>query len=178
MDTKADTGIVRPDNHFMRNSKLTPATFFASFFGVGFLPWAPGTWGSLTAALIYLALPSNLFWKSGWYIYGAGLFLLCGMGVWLSGLAEKKLGHDAHPIVIDEVCGYFLAVLLLPHTWQIALYGFILFRAIDIAKPWPANIAQRLHGGWGVVADDLAAGIYANVLIRIIQILAPRFFGL
>ncbi|HNT52133.1 MAG TPA: phosphatidylglycerophosphatase A, partial [Candidatus Syntrophosphaera sp.] len=70
-----------------------------------------------------------------------------------------------------------LAVLLLPKTLLVAVYALILFRAFDIAKPWPANILQRLPRGWGVVADDLAAGLYANVLLQILHRIVPRFFG-
>lgn len=153
--------------------RLTPVTFFASVFGVGFLPFAPGTFGTLAAAAVYLLLPgiNN-------YAFAAGLAVLCAISVVLSTAAEKTLGHDAAPIVIDEVCGYFLAVLFLPKTLMVALWAFILFRAFDIAKPWPISVSQRLPQGWGVTADDLIAGLFANILIRLLIVITPKFFGL
>lgn len=171
----------------MSSRKLTPATFFATALGVGFLPKAPGTWGTLLAAAVYLLLPDSLFQGPGWLYYAGGLAVLTALAVWLSSLAERSLGHDAPQIVIDEVCGYFLAVAFIPiaslasvtaHNWRIALYAFVLFRAFDIAKPWPVNVSQRLPQGWGVVADDLLAGLYANLIIQLMLIITPRFFGI
>jgi len=161
----------------MASQRLTPSALVASLFGVGFIPFAPGTFGSLLTVAVYLILPRGLSQGSGWIWYGAGLLLLSAVSVWLSTQAEKCLGHDAPQIVIDEACGYLLAVLLLPKTLLVAVYALILFRAFDIAKPWPANILQRLPRGWGVVADDLAAGFYANVLLQILHRIVPRFFG-
>lgn len=161
----------------MNFQRLTPASFLASLFGVGFVPFAPGTLGSLFAAGVYLLLPTSLFNGQGWYWLGAALLLVSGVAVWLSGRAEKTLGHDAPAIVIDEFCGYFVAVLLLPKTLLIAIYAFVLFRVFDIAKPFPINVSQRLPGGWGIVIDDLIAGVYANLLIQLIKIIKPNFFG-
>lgn len=161
----------------MPGKRLTPATFFATVLGVGFIPGAPGTYGTLVAAGIYLLLPKSLFLGTGWYWYGLGLLVMSLVAVALSSVAEKKLGHDAPPIVIDEVCGYFLSVLLLPKSLLLALYAFVLFRAFDIAKPWPVKVSQRLPRGWGIVADDLLAGVYTNLIIQIMIRIAPRFFG-
>lgn len=161
----------------MNLKRLNPESFFASLLGVGFIPFAPGTFGTLFAAGVYLLLPSSLFSGQGWYWLGAGLLLVTGLAVWLSGKAEKTLGHDAPAIVIDEFCGYFVTVLFLPKTILVAIWAFVLFRAFDIAKPFPINISQKLPGGWGIVVDDLIAGVYANIVIQIIRIIAPRFFG-
>lgn len=161
----------------MPGKRLTPATFFATVLGVGFIPGAPGTYGTFVVAGIYLLLPKSLFFGTGWYWYGLGLLVLSLVAVALSSVAEKKLGHDAPPIVIDEVCGYFLSVLLLPKSLLLALYAFVLFRAFDIAKPWPVKVSQRLPRGWGIVADDLLAGVYTNLIIQIMIRIAPRFFG-
>ena len=162
----------------MSARKLTPASFFASLFGVGFIPFAPGSFGTLLAAAVYLVLPGFLFEGWGWAWFSAALLVLCGVSVWLSGKAEKTLGHDAPAIVIDEACGFFVTVLLLPRTLPVAIYAFVLFRAFDIAKPFPVNHSQRLPGGWGITVDDLLAGLYANILIRILLHITPRFFGL
>ena len=162
----------------MSKRSLTPATFFATVFGVGFVPKAPGTFGTLVAAAAYLLLSPLLSLPGSAWWYAGGLLALSAVSVWLSSLAEKTLGHDAPQIVIDEVCGYFAAVLLVPvHNWQVALYAFVLFRAFDIAKPWPINVSQKLPRGWGVVADDLLAGAFANIIIQIMLKLSPGFFG-
>jgi phosphatidylglycerophosphatase A len=162
----------------MPRRALNPSVLIASVFGAGFAPFAPGTFGTLAAALIYLLLPSAWFAPAcPWPVPIAlgGLFLF---GVAVSTMAEKKLSPDDPRIVIDEFVGFYIAVLLLPKTLMVALYGFVLFRVFDIAKPFPINRSQRLPGGWGVMVDDLIAGIYANLIIRIMLKLAPRFFGL
>ncbi len=161
----------------MTPKRLTPITFLASVFGVGFIPFAPGTFGTLFAAAVYLLLPTSLFSGQGWYWLGGALLLKTGAAIWLSGKAEKTLGHDAPAIVIDEFCGYFVAILFLPKTLLIAVYAFVLFRLFDITKPFPANVSQRLPGGWGIVVDDLIAGVYANLVIQLIKIIKPNFFG-
>jgi phosphatidylglycerophosphatase A len=162
----------------MPRRALSPSVLIASVFGAGFAPFAPGTFGTLAAALLYLLLPSAWFAPAcPWPVPIAlgGLFLF---GVAVSTLAEKKLSPDDPRIVIDEFVGFYIAVLLLPKTFMVALYGFVLFRVFDIAKPFPINRSQRLPGGWGVMVDDLIAGIYANLIIRIMLKLVPRFFGL
>jgi phosphatidylglycerophosphatase A len=161
----------------MSRQRLNIDTFLASVLGLGFIPLAPGTFGTVFAAAIYILLPGSILTGSGWFYYAAGLILLTGVSVFLSSKAEAKLGHDAPQIVIDEVCGYFLAVLLLPRTLMIAIYAFILFRAFDIAKPYPVNVLQKLPKGWGVVADDLMAGLYANIILQIMLRIVPTFFG-
>jgi phosphatidylglycerophosphatase A len=80
--------------------------------------------------------------------------------------------------VIDEVCGYFVAVMFLPKSLLIGVYAFVLFRVFDIAKPFPISRSQNLPKGWGVVVDDILAGFYANVLTQIIIKIYPKFFGL
>ncbi len=162
----------------MVRPRLNAQTFFASVFGLGFIPLAPGTFGTLFAVAVYILLPGTIISGSGWFYYAAGLILLTGVSVFLSSKAETRLGHDAPQIVIDEVCGYFLAVLLLPRTLMLAVYAFVLFRAFDIAKPYPVNALQRLPRGWGVVADDLMAGIYANIVLQIMIKIVPKFFGI
>ncbi len=106
------------------------------------------------------------------------LIVLCLIAVFLSTKAEKTLGKDNGSIVIDEFCGYYVSVLFLPHNWLIGLYAFALFRVFDIAKPFPIKKVQELPGGWGVVTDDIIAGIYTNILIQILTKIYPKFFGL
>ena len=161
----------------MKSKSLSVETFLASVFGVGFIPYAPGTYGSIVAAAIYLLLPQMLFSGKGWLWYTGFLVILIALAVWLSSKAEEKLGYDAPQIVIDEVCGFFLSVFLLPKSFLMAVYAFVIFRALDIAKPFPIKASQKIPRGWGIVLDDLIAGIYTNILIHLIKHIAPKFFG-
>jgi len=162
----------------MRSFKPDIYSFLASFFGIGFLPKMPGTWGSVAAFGLYMLLPETLF-------IGAGLFytlpvfaLFCLFAVYVSGKAERSLGHDSGHIVIDEVCGYFIAVMVLPKSLLVGVYALVLFRVFDIAKPLFISHSQKLPKGWGVVADDLLAGLVANALTQILIRIYPSFFGL
>ncbi len=152
--------------------KLKLSSFLATFLGIGFIPFAPGTFGSLTAMAIYILLPAGIFSGSSLPYYLAALLLFCYSSVVICTKAEKHLGHDASVIVIDEVCGYFVAVILLPKTVMIALGAFVLFRIFDIWKPFPISRSQDLKQGWGIVTDDLLAGLAANLLLHV----AVRFF--
>jgi phosphatidylglycerophosphatase A len=128
--------------------------------GVGRAPLAPGTVASaLTAAGLWLlALPPLAL--------AALLLIVMAAGLWAAGEAERALGlKDPGVIVVDEVAGMMLAVLAVPHTPAVLAAGFLLFRAFDVLKPFPANAAQRLPGGAGVMVDDLIAGLYALLLV-------------
>ena len=90
------------------------------------------------------------------------------MGALAAGRVAGKLGlEDPGLVVVDEVAGQWLTLVALPFTPVTALVGFLAFRAMDIVKPWPARDLERLHGGWGIMADDLAAGVYAHLLLRV-----------
>lgn len=161
-----------------KRSPLNPINFIASLAGSGYLPKAPGTWGSLFSLAVYLILPATWFELPAHYIF-AGVFLLfCLFSVWISTLAEKNLGHDAPQIVIDEFCGFFLSVLFLPKGTIVGIWALILFRAFDIAKPLFVNKAQKLPKGWGVVTDDLAAGLISNLILQVLVRVAPQFFAI
>lgn len=90
-------------------------------------------------------------------------------GVRAATSAESVWGHDAHRIVIDEIVGAWVALLSLPRTVRIAVLGFFIFRFFDIVKPFPAHRSQRLPAGWGVMMDDLIAGIYTNVVLHLFK---------
>lgn len=162
----------------MRSRRFDPVTFVASLFGAGFLPYMPGTFGTVVAALLYYLMPGSWFVGEPALFFGGALILFSIASSLLSTLAEKRLGHDAPQIVIDELCGYFVAVMFLPHGLMTAIYAFVLFRVFDIAKPFPANRAQNVSKGWGVVLDDLVAGLYANIVLQILIRLFPSFFGI
>ncbi len=97
------------------------------------------------------------------------------MSIWAAERAERVFGHDASRIVIDEFAGMLIAVLFLQKTLIIYAAAFVLFRILDILKPFPAGRAEALPGGLGIVADDLVAGIYANVLLRLMLMVAGGF---
>jgi phosphatidylglycerophosphatase A len=133
----------------------------STVFGIGFAPVAPGTFGSAAGLLAWALLPASPAVQASVIV---GLFLV---GSWSGGVAERHFGTtDPSAVVLDEVIGMLLTLFLAPVGWTGALAGFLLFRAMDIVKPFPANRAERLPGGLGVMADDAVAGIYANLALR------------
>ncbi len=137
------------------------AVWFATVFGIGYLPKAPGTWGSLFAFGLYLLFPN---FNYGFLVFGL-LILGSIIAVFICSEAEKKLGHDNGKIIIDELFGYFFAILFIPKSLLIGFLGFLLFRIFDIFKPFPINKLQNLPKGWGVMADDILAGIFSNIIL-------------
>jgi phosphatidylglycerophosphatase A len=132
------------------------ARFIATLGPVGSTPIAPATAGSAVVALAGYFIPVPALWVA------LVLILACtALAVWSAGAAELSLGHDAKPIVIDEVVGQSLALLLVPHSPLAFFAAFVLFRGFDVWKPLGAREIQRLPGGWGVVADDVVAGLTA-----------------
>ncbi len=123
---------------------------------VGLLPGPRATYGSAVVAAVgyFLPVPS-------WPVFAGLLVAGTLVSVWAAGEAEHSLGHDANPICIDEAVGQTLALILVPHTPLAFLAAFLLFRLFDIWKPLGARRIQDLPGGWGVVADDVIAGIVA-----------------
>lgn len=131
----------------------------------GYFPVGPGTVGSLLGLLILLFVP---FIQS--YLLVASLVVLF-IGVWVSTIIEVSDGKDASIINIDELCGMWISLLFLPLSpYWIPILGFVFFRIFDIWKPYPVNKLQDMKGGWGVMLDDVAAGILANLLLRSILI--------
>ena len=146
----------------------TIAVAIATVAGVGRFPIAPGTAGSLVAIPLLPAL-ANL--RAGSPLaYALVVLAVVLIGIWAAGVAEEALGgHDHSRIVIDEVSGMLMAGIFLPGTWMAAGLAFVLFRIFDVLKPFPAGLIDgRVHGGLGVVGDDLVAGIYAGLLGRLI----------
>ncbi len=123
---------------------------------VGWSPLAPASGASAVVTAVGYFLPVPPLWA-------ALLFFLPGtaLAIWAAGEAEKELGHDAKPIVADEVVGMSLSLIGVPHHWLAFGAAFFLFRVMDVWKPLGARAAQDLPGGYGVVADDVLAGLYA-----------------
>lgn len=139
-----------------------PAVLVASGFGAGLAPRAPGTFGTL------LAIP---LW---WVLYGAGPAIYLGLaaagfvaGILICNRATAVLGAHDHPgIVIDEVVGYFAALVVVPLKLQWLILSFLLFRIFDILKPWPISwLDSRVDGGLGIMLDDLVAGVFTAVVM-------------
>lgn len=154
-------------------------TVLSTLLGIGFIPLMPGTFGTLAAALLYLSLPTSWLNSFPGLIYLSGAIVaLFFLGVFVSGRAERKLGHDAGCIIIDEFVGYFLCVLFLPKSLLMAIYTFVVFRVFDIAKPQPIRLSQKLKGGWGVMVDDVLAAVYTNLFMQIMIRIYPNFFNI
>ena len=128
----------------------------------GYSKFASGTCGTAVALFAYLFLPDLSV--SEWIV---GLVVLFLVSVHTSNKGEAEWGHDPSPVVIDEVIGFFVSVAFLPQSLLLGLVGFFLFRALDIVKPSPAREAEALPGGWGIVLDDVAAGVYVNLILRV-----------
>ena len=132
------------------------ALLFATAFGTGYSPVAPGTAGSAVALVILWLVPFSRVGLVAFFI------VVTLAGTWAAHVAEASLGEkDPGAIVIDEVAGMTLSVLALPLTIPVLLTAFVLFRVFDVVKPFPAGRAQALPGGFGVMVDDLIAGLYA-----------------
>jgi phosphatidylglycerophosphatase A len=146
------------------------ALWLATGFFVGRVPFAPGTLGSLLALPLCAGLARM---GVGVQAIGAAAFLV--PAIWAAGRAEALLGRkDAPAIVVDEIAGMLIALAGLPFTVFNAAAGFAVFRVLDIFKPFPAGlIDSRMRGGVGIVMDDVVAGVYANLLLRLAVVLVP-----
>ena len=150
------------------------AVFVATVGYCGYFPFAPGTVGSAAGLVFYL-----LVWWTGSPIVEVGLIAaLFAVGVWAGTPAERYFGGvDPGPIVIDEVVGMLITLAFIPVGWSGALAGFFIFRVYDVIKPYPAGRLEALHGGFGVMADDAMAAVYANVSLRLAMWLLPGWIS-
>ncbi len=142
-----------------------PIHFIAFGLGLGFMPIAPGTFGTLLGVVIYII---NFLYLSVSSILLIFLFFISG--IYICGKTAKDIKHHDHPgIVWDEVVGYLLTMLFIPFSLLHLVLGFLLFRFFDILKPWPIrNIDRKVDGGLGIMLDDVLAGLYANIIMNII----------
>jgi phosphatidylglycerophosphatase A len=160
-----------------RTGKIDIYTILATCLGIGFIPFMPGTFGTLAAAFVYLGIPETWLTSFPGVLYSiAAIIILYFAGVYITGKAEQKLGHDAGSIILDEFVAYFICVLFLPKSILMAVYAFALFRVFDIAKPQPIRLSQKLKGGWGVMTDDVIAAVLTNVFMQVMILVYPRFF--
>ncbi len=144
--------------------------FFSTGIYSGYAPFAPGTAGTVVAVPLYI-----VFCRLPYVAYGVTVVAFLFMSCWLSRAAESILQkRDSERIVIDEIGGFLVAMAFLPPAPLYILLGFLLFRFFDIVKPFPARRLEAMRWGYGVVADDVVAGIYTNILLQGFVLLIGR----
>lgn len=151
---------IDPAPDLLRN----PVQFLAFGFGSGLSPWAPGTAGTLVAVPLYLLI-------SSWSLlqYTGFIVLTALLGVWICGVASRQLKVHDHPgIVWDEFVGFWITMWAVPADWVWIVAGFLVFRVFDIVKPWPVSVLDRkVGGGFGIMIDDVLAGVMACLTLHI-----------
>lgn len=137
--------------------------------GAGYSPLAPGTAGSLLGVLLFWPLA-----RTPIGVQLAAAVVLFFVGTAAADRVAKAVGKkDPGLVVVDEVVGQWLTLAGLPFAPAVVIAGFFLFRAMDMVKPWPARDLERLPGGWGIMADDVAAGVYAHLALRVLLLVWP-----
>jgi len=182
---------IEPDE--IKNEIIVDKTFLDYFsialstFGVGFIPFAPGTWGSAVGVVIYLFCSGvqtrfnaqivqsgfTIVQSEAWihFFFALALLVFCFPGIWAASRAAKIFNRkDPGKVVVDEVLGQLVCFLFVPFgvSWTIIAAGFFLFRLFDIWKPYPINLLENLPAGLGICADDILAGVYAGVCLAFI----------
>jgi phosphatidylglycerophosphatase A len=156
-------------NFSVGQNKLTPkqvlsdpVLFLAFGFGSGLAKIAPGTMGTVAAIPIYLLVAQTTS-----VVYISATLASCILGIWICGITADRLGeHDFSGIVWDEIAGLLVTMSFVPFSWDAVVYGFVLFRLFDIVKPWPISwIDKKITGGFGIMLDDIAAGIVAGGIL-------------
>jgi phosphatidylglycerophosphatase A len=147
--------------------------FIATCAHVGYAPVAPGTWGSAVGLLVYYLVRR----QASTAVELSTISIVFIIGLWAATEAEHHFGGiDPGPVVIDEVIGMLITLALHPVNVFGAVVGFLVFRVLDVVKPWPARRLELLPGGFGVVLDDAMAGIYGNLLMWVAIRLVPTWF--
>lgn len=146
-----------------------PLYFIAFGFGSGAMPFAPGTFGTLMAIPFYL-----LFQSLPLFSYVILVVVIAVLSVWISERVSRDIHLHDHPgMCLDEFVGFFVTMIHAPHGYVFLLLGFLLFRLFDILKPWPIYVLdEKVHGGLGMVLDDIVAGIFACIILQIIAMIA------
>jgi len=137
---------------------------FSTFFGAGYFPVAPGTFASLIAALLFHFFLSRLDWK----VYSVLVAIVYFGGVLSARVFSRALGQkDPRKVVIDEVCGQWITYFHAPAAWASVAIGFFLFRLFDVLKPFPIRKSEQLPHGWGIMTDDVLAGVFSAVILQV-----------
>ena len=144
----------------------------ATVFGVGYVPFAPGTFGSIAGLVLWLLIPQSAAANA------ALIVVLFAIGSWSGTVAERHFGKtDPGPVVIDEVMGMLITLFMNPVGWVGASAACLFFRFFDIVKPYPSNRLERLPAGIGIMADDAMAAVYANLALRATLAVGRRVIG-
>jgi phosphatidylglycerophosphatase A len=149
------------------------ALFFATMGPTGYIRFAPGTFGSAIGVGFYLLLH---FLRFDMIMQIVVAVLLVGASIWAASAASRHFQQeDPSQVVVDEVAGQFVTLMLTGSAIRGAILGFLVFRVLDIIKPWPAQKIERLHGGVGIVGDDVAVAIYGNLILQGVFYFVPDF---
>ena len=150
----------------MKESYQTLSRMASTVLCVGYIPFAPGTFGTLAGMLFIWLLKPSIIWQL------AVIIVVLIVGIKTSGIAEKSFGQkDCKYIVIDEFVGYLCSIIFLPLTPTFMIAAFFLFRFFDILKPPPIRMIEKIGGGAGIMFDDVAAGIITNILLQLFRLL-------
>ncbi len=134
----------------------------ASVFGIGYAKGG-GTYAAIACCIVWILIPAgNIYWQVFFTL------LICTIGVWSSNVVDAIWGKDSSKVVIDEVAGMMITLIAVPLNWKYIAAGLVLFRFFDIVKPLYVRSMEKLPKGWGVMADDLLAGVYAHVVLGIL----------
>lgn len=151
---------------------IRAAVLIATVVYCGYFPFAPGTVGSAAGLVVYAGVAST----HSRIVEALVIAVVFAIGTWSATHAERFFGAiDPGPVVIDEVLGQLITLAFIPVGWSGAAAGFFLFRIYDVIKPYPANRLEAVHGGFGVMADDAMAGVYANLTLRLLIWLLPAW---
>lgn len=139
----------------------------STFFYLGYFPLVPGTFASIIGVFLFYFVKDSVF------IYMLSTLLLLFLGFLVTGEAEKLFGtKDASCIVLDEISGMFLSLIFIPYDMKPVIIAFVLFRILDMLKPYPAGKLQDLKGSIGIMGDDIVAGLYTNIILQVVLRLA------
>ncbi|VUD59383.1 Phosphatidylglycerophosphatase A [Thalassocella blandensis] len=150
-----------------------PTNFLAFGLGSGLSPVMPGTVGTLAAVPLYLLMVTTL----PWWLYALLTLIGAIVGIYLCGKAADNFNVHDHPgIVWDEFVGFWITMFLVPFSWSWMIVGFVIFRVFDMVKPWPISLAdKKVHGGFGIMFDDILAGIAACGTMHILMMFVSGF---
>ncbi len=170
MATPKDINTSKKDRNYLsippvpRSIWRNPIHFIAFGFGTGAIPFAPGTFGTLIAIPFYLLMQSLAP-----LTYLGITLLITIMSIWICNKTSNDIGVEDHQgMCLDEIVGFIVTMFYAPHGWQWILLGFLLFRLFDIWKPWPIRLVdQQIHGGFGMILDDVLAGIASCIILQI-----------
>jgi phosphatidylglycerophosphatase A len=142
------------------------AKLISTCLGIGYIRKGAGTVAALAGVLAWMAFRAR--GENGWLDLSI-IVLILVLGIWSATMVEQQWGKDSNRVVIDELLGMYISIFLLPVNWQFMAAAFILFRFFDIVKPFYIRRMEKLPSGWGVMADDILAGVYTNLLLQLVN---------